>query len=203
MPAARAEAICEAVTRPSMRFVPVKTPDNQAVLAPHRARQGFVKARTAQGHQIQLGVRACDPTRPGPCHKAHPADSGKRRERSARHYAPLVARLAAHLQELDRQAHDLETHIQACQRQNADSQRVARIPDIGPITAAALVASIGEHQGLHGWPPVRRLARTRAPAAFERWQAHALRDEQARMCTFGTLLTHDTRRAIRGAGNRG
>jgi transposase len=42
-----AEAICEAVGRPNMRFVPVKTGEQQAVLAVHRARQGFVKARTA------------------------------------------------------------------------------------------------------------------------------------------------------------
>ena len=48
-----AEAICEAVARPNMRFVPVKTPDQQAVLALHRARQGFVKARTAQANQIR------------------------------------------------------------------------------------------------------------------------------------------------------
>ena len=46
--AADAEAICEAVTRPNMRFVPVKSAEQQAVLALHRARQGFVKARTAQ-----------------------------------------------------------------------------------------------------------------------------------------------------------
>lgn len=46
--AADAEAICEAVTRPTMRFVPIKNVEQQAVLALHRARQGFVKARTAQ-----------------------------------------------------------------------------------------------------------------------------------------------------------
>jgi transposase len=45
--AADAEAICEAVGRPSMRFVPVKNGEQQAVLSLHRARQGFVKARTA------------------------------------------------------------------------------------------------------------------------------------------------------------
>jgi transposase len=48
-----AEAICEAVGRPNMRFVPVKTASMQAVLALHRARQGFVKARTAQANQIR------------------------------------------------------------------------------------------------------------------------------------------------------
>jgi transposase len=51
--AADAEAICEAVSRPSMRFVPIKTGEQQAVLALHRARQGFVKARTAQANQIR------------------------------------------------------------------------------------------------------------------------------------------------------
>jgi transposase len=48
-----AEAICEAVARPNMRFVPVKTAEQQAVLSVHRARQGFVKARTAQANQIR------------------------------------------------------------------------------------------------------------------------------------------------------
>ena len=48
-----AEAICEAVGRPNMRFVPVKTAPMQRVLAVHRARQGFVRARTAQAHQIR------------------------------------------------------------------------------------------------------------------------------------------------------
>ena len=51
--AADAEAICEAVTRPNMRFVPIKTMEQQAVLSVHRVRQGFVKARTAQANQIR------------------------------------------------------------------------------------------------------------------------------------------------------
>src|SRR5664279_469692 len=48
-----AEAICEAMSRPNMRFVPVKTPDQQAVLSLHRARHGFVRQRTAQANQIR------------------------------------------------------------------------------------------------------------------------------------------------------
>ncbi len=51
--AADAEAICEAVTRPNMRFVPVKTAEQQAVLALHRSRQSFIKQRTAQANQIR------------------------------------------------------------------------------------------------------------------------------------------------------
>src|SRR3984957_1271234 len=50
---ADAEAICEAVGRPNMRFVPIKNNDQQALLALHRARQGFVGARTAQVNQIR------------------------------------------------------------------------------------------------------------------------------------------------------
>ena len=56
--AADAEAICEAVSRPSMRFVPIKAPESPAVLALHRARQRFVKARTAQGKKYEDGARA-------------------------------------------------------------------------------------------------------------------------------------------------
>jgi transposase len=51
--AADAEAICEAVARPSMRFVPIKSVEQQSVLAVHRVRQWFVKARTAQVNQIR------------------------------------------------------------------------------------------------------------------------------------------------------
>lgn len=51
---ADAEAICEAVGRPTMRFVvPIETVDQQAVLSLHRACQGFIKARTAQANQIR------------------------------------------------------------------------------------------------------------------------------------------------------
>ena len=51
--AADAEAICEAVARPNMRFVPIKDIEQQSVLSLHRVRQGFVKARTAQANQIR------------------------------------------------------------------------------------------------------------------------------------------------------
>lgn len=51
--AADAQAICEAVTRPTMRFVPIKNIEQQAVLSLHRVRHGFIKARTAQANQIR------------------------------------------------------------------------------------------------------------------------------------------------------
>ena len=145
--AADAEAICEAVSRPSMRFVPIKATESQAVLALHRARQGFVKARTAQGNQIrgllaEFGLVI-------PQGLSHITKYIPRILEDAENDLPdtlraLIARLTAHLGELDRQVHELEAQIQAWHRQNADSQRLAAIPGIGPITATALVASIGD-----------------------------------------------------------
>ena len=72
--AADAEAICEAVGRLNMRFVPVKNIEQQSVLALHRVRQGFVKARTAQANQIRgllsefgLVIPPGTPTSPSAC----------------------------------------------------------------------------------------------------------------------------------------
>ena len=71
--AADAEAICEAVGRPNMRFVPIKNVEQQAVLALHRVRQGFVKARTAQANQIRglLGPSSCSRRVSLPLHDKH------------------------------------------------------------------------------------------------------------------------------------
>ena len=57
---------------------------------------------------------------------------------------PLSARRIAHLGALDRQVDELEAQIQTWHRQNAESRRLAEIPGIGPLTASALVASIGD-----------------------------------------------------------
>jgi transposase len=70
--AADTEAICEAVTRPNMRFVPIKNADQQAILSLHRARQGFVRARTAQANQIRGLLAEYGITLPqGICHVAN------------------------------------------------------------------------------------------------------------------------------------
>jgi transposase len=61
---ADAEAICEAVGRPNMRFVPIKSIEQQAILSVHRVRQGFVKARTAQANQIRVCWASSDSSFP-------------------------------------------------------------------------------------------------------------------------------------------
>lgn len=145
--AADAEAICEAVTRPNMRFVAIKNEEQQAILSLHRARQGFVKARTAQANQIRglLGeygitipqgikyvmkdmLKLLDP----PEHDLPGA------------FTDLLKRLHAHLLVLEEQVSDLETQINSWHSNNEYSQRLSKIPGIGPLTATALVASIAD-----------------------------------------------------------
>lgn len=84
--AADAEAICEAVDRPTLRFVPVKNAEQQAVLSLHRARENFVKACTAQANQIRgLLAEYCIVMPQGIGHvaRAPAGDSGRCRERAA------------------------------------------------------------------------------------------------------------------------
>ena len=145
--AADAEAICEAVARPNMRFVPVKSVEQQAVLAVHRARQGFVKARTAQANQIRGLLAEFGLVIPRGLWHIHPRVSALL-ERAAdalplafRH---LIERLLGQLKELDRQVAELEAQIQAWHRSSELSRRLEKIPGIGPLTASALVASIAD-----------------------------------------------------------
>jgi transposase len=144
--AADAEAICEAVGRPSMRFVPVKSADQQAVLALHRARQGFVKARTAQVNQIR-GLLAeygiVIPQGIGHLAKRLPEILEDEGNDLPGIFRQLLRRLGEHLRELDRQADEVEAQIQAWHRGNEASRRLAEIPGIGPLTASALVATVG------------------------------------------------------------
>ena len=144
--AADAEAICEAVTRPNMRFVPIKNTNQQAVLSVHRARQGFVKARTAQGNQIrgllmEYGIKL--PLGLSHITKRLPAILEDGENELPGVFRQLLQRLADHLKGLDCQVKELETQIQVWHRQNDASRKLAHIPGIGPITASALVASIG------------------------------------------------------------
>jgi transposase len=145
--AADAEAICEAVTRPNMRFVPVKNVDQQAILSIHRARQGFVKARTAQGNQIRGLLMEYGISLPqGLSHiaKRLPGILEDGENELPGVFRQLLQRLVDHLQVLDRQVQELEAQIQVWHQHNEASRKLAGIPGIGPITASALVASIGD-----------------------------------------------------------
>jgi transposase len=145
--AADSEAICEAVSRPTMRFVPIKNGGQQAVLALHRARQGFVKARTAQANQIrgllaEYGIVIAQGI--GHIAKRLPEILEDGENNLPGTFRQLLDRLGNHLKELDRQVSALEVQIQSWHRENEASKKLAKIPGIGPITASALVASIGD-----------------------------------------------------------
>lgn len=142
-----AEAICEAVGRPNMRFVPIKTVEQQALLGLHRARQGFVVARTAQANQIRgllaefgivvpRGISYLERKIPEILEDAENALPPTSRE--------LFDRLFNHFQQLDGQVKELEVQIRAWHREDSASLRLQAIPGIGPLTASALVASVGD-----------------------------------------------------------
>ena len=150
--AADAEAICEAVGRPNMRFVPIKNTEQQALLGLHRVRQGFVTARTAQANQIRglltefglvipIGIRSIERKLPEFLEDAENGLLGASRA--------LFARLLEHFRALDRQVKEMEREINAWHREDTASQRLQEIPGIGPITASALVASVGDAKVFH------------------------------------------------------
>ena len=145
--AADAEAICEAVTRPNMRFVPIKNVEQQGVLALHTVRQGFVTARTAQANQIRgllsefglivpQGIWHITKEVPDLLEDASNELPGA--------FRLLILRLIDHFKELDVQVHELEAQIVKWHRQSEASSKLAKVPGIGPITASALVASLGD-----------------------------------------------------------
>jgi transposase len=143
--AADAEAICEAVTRPTMRFVPVKSAERQGVLVLHRTRELLVRQRTMlinaiRGHCAEFGIIAPQGARRASelvehIGQAEPAELPEL-ARSA------LLRLAEQLDTLAAEIHGLERRLLAWHRQDQASQRLATIPGIGIITATALSAAV-------------------------------------------------------------
>jgi transposase len=144
---ADAEGICEAVSRPNMRFVAIKNAEQQAILSVHRARQGFVKARTAQGNQIRgllsefgivipQGIYSIRKQVPEILEDGENGLPGAMRN--------LIDRLTENLKEMDRQVKELEAQIQLWHSENEASRKLAEIPGLGPITASAIVATVGD-----------------------------------------------------------
>ncbi len=150
--AADAAAICEAVSRPSMRFVSPRSVENQAELMRHKAREMLVAQRTqllngVRGHLGEIGVIAPQ----GP--------------RSARQLAGMIeacderlpiavcaalAELVVQLHRLDDAIDRLDKTIAKAAQADARARRLMTIPGIGPITASAIVASAPDVSGFSG-----------------------------------------------------
>ena len=143
--AADAEAICEAVQRPSMRFVPVKTAEQQSVLMIHRARDLLIRQRTMlvnalRGHLAELGIVAAKGLHKITSLIAIVMDTTDRR-------IPELARevlrvLASQIDELQIRIAALEARVHAWHRSNPISKRLATIPGIGPLIATAIAATV-------------------------------------------------------------
>ena len=143
--AADAAAICEAVSRPSMRFVPVKSEAQQAALMLHRARDLLVRQRTqlinaVRGHLAEFGIVEAQGAWNLPRVLAHLETEGE---------LPEVARqilrlLAAQLDEAEQRIEDLDAQIAAWHKASPASQRLATIPGIGPLVATAITATIAD-----------------------------------------------------------
>jgi len=145
--AADAEAICEAVGRPNMRFVPVKSAAQQAALLHHRARDLLVRQRTMlinalRGHLGEFGIIA-------PAGRHRVPDLFNLLQEASDAEVPALAREA--LRSLIAELHALEQRIDAIEavivrehKANEVSRRLATIPGIGPITASAMAAAIAD-----------------------------------------------------------
>jgi len=142
-----AAAICEAVTRPSMRFVPTKSEQQQSGLMLHRSRQLLVRQRTMlsnaiRGHLAELGIISAK-GRNGTTELLEvvarakddriPATARLSLDALAHQYANITAEIRA-----------IEKHIHAWHRSCEESRRLEEVPGIGPIVATALIAEVGD-----------------------------------------------------------
>jgi transposase len=142
-----AAAICEAVTRPSMRFVPIKSEQQQSGLMLHRSRQLLVRQRTMlsnaiRGHMAELGIVAAKG-------RKGTAELIKIISDTADDRLPAAARfslgvLARQYEAIAVEIGAIEKHIHAWHRSCEESQRLEGIPGVGPIVATALVAEVGD-----------------------------------------------------------
>lgn len=141
-----AEAIAEAVARPTMRFVPLKTADQLDLQALHRIRSRLVGQRTAvinqiRGFLLEDGITV----RQGPSalRQALPGILSKRTDVLSPRMVRLVEGLTDDWRRLDTRIDAVTTEIEAVAEQDEDCRRLASSPGVGPIIASAMVAAIG------------------------------------------------------------
>jgi transposase len=140
--AADAAAICEAVQRPNMRFVPVKNVSQQGQLCVHRVRQGFIEQRTATVNRIrgllsEFGI-------------VLPLKTSTVRRQAAACLEDLpgwantvIGDLLSELHRLDERIAQYDRHLAQIAREDARAQQLMRLNGVGETTATALVAMIG------------------------------------------------------------
>ena len=144
--AADAAAICEAVTRPNMRFVPIKTAEQQSTLAVHRTRDLLIKQRTQlinalRAHLAELGIVA-EQGRDGLAKLIALLKDERTLQRLPIAMLQALRAMIAQVASLQQQVGELDRCIQAQHRANDVSRRLETIPSIGVIGATAIAATI-------------------------------------------------------------
>ena len=144
--AADAAAICEAVTRPSMRFVPIKTEEQQGALAVHRARDLLVNQRTTltnslRAHLAELGIVA-EKGREGLAKLVEIVSNARENRSIPKATLQALDALLAQISSLQQQIRELDLCLQAQHKESEVSRRLESIPGIGLIGATAIAATV-------------------------------------------------------------
>ena len=144
---ADAEAICEAVRRPSMRFVPIKTTEQQSALMIHRARDLLIRQRTMlvnalRGHLAEFGLIEAQGLHKVAKLIAIVLDEKDRRISDIARQVLMV--IVSQIEDTQTRIAELERQILAWHKNNPVSQRLATIPGIGPIIATAIAATVSD-----------------------------------------------------------
>ena len=142
-----AEAICEAVQRPNMRFVPAKSVTQQDIQCLHRIRSQLVARRTAQANQIRgllLEYGVIIPKGISYVRKEIPLILEDAENSLTSLFRELLSELYDEMVHLDERVNSLEGKLEIICRQNEDCQRLLSIPGVGLLSATALIAAIGD-----------------------------------------------------------
>lgn len=142
-----AEAICEAVQRPSMRFVPSKSIEQQDIQSVHRIRSQLVGRRTAQANQIRgllMEYGIIFPQGINQIRLAIPALLEDAENALSTYFRELLRELYDEMVHLDERISTMEQKLKVICAQNEDCQRLLTIPGVGLLTATALIAAIGD-----------------------------------------------------------
>jgi transposase len=145
--AADAEAICEAASRPTMRFVPVKSREQQSLTMLHKARDLLIRHRSSvavalRAHLAEFGIISAQGIRNGL--KSAQSVSKDEYERLPALVKEIVEVLHCQLQDLNARVKVLDSRILAWHRDSPMSRRLATIPGVGPIIATAIIAMVGD-----------------------------------------------------------
>jgi len=142
-----AQAICEAMSRPSMRYVAVKTVEQQDIQAVHRVRASLISERAAKANQLRGLVYEyglVTPREIASLRRAVPVWLEDATNGLSARFRALLAALYRDLRWLDERVHELDREIAAIVRENEAVQRIEQLRGIGPLTASALVAMVGD-----------------------------------------------------------